>query len=122
LPLVDQVQPVAEGGLVKNPSNFRLEFGNVFPHDISNKLRLELSPSVLDMNLISGSTQGSNKEEESQQKNMSKGELTGMQTRTRLAFTPKTLDHADNGASLILTWIHVYHKKQQLLSSEIFIL
>ena len=46
LPQVDQVQPVAEGSLVDNPSNFRLEFGNVFPQDISNKLRLELSPTV----------------------------------------------------------------------------
>ncbi|AET04087.1 putative transcription factor HSF-type-DNA-binding family [Medicago truncatula] len=99
LPQVDQVQPVAEGSLVDNPSNFRLEFGNVFPHDISNKLRLELSPAVSDMNLISGSTQGSNEDEESLQKNLSEGELTGMQTRTGLAFTPETLDLADTGAS-----------------------
>ncbi|XP_039682920.1 uncharacterized G-patch domain protein DDB_G0278987 [Medicago truncatula] len=91
----DQVQPVAEGSLVDNPSNFRLEFRNCFPRDISNKLLLELSPAVLDMNLISCRTQGSNEDEERLQKNMSEGE----QTRTGLAFTAETLDHADIGTS-----------------------
>jgi len=58
-----------------------------------------LSPTVSNLNLISGSTQGSNEDEESLQKNLSEGELTGMQTRTGLAFTPETLDLADTGAS-----------------------
>jgi heat shock transcription factor, other eukaryote len=88
-----------KGCLADNPSNFSLEFGNVFPHDISNKLILEISPAVSDMNLISGSTQGSNEDEERLQKNMSEGELTRMQTRTGLAFTSETLDHTYIGAS-----------------------
>jgi heat shock transcription factor, other eukaryote len=68
---VDHMQLVAEGSMVDDPSNFRLKFGNVFCQDISNKLRLELSPVALDMNLISGTTQGSNEDEESLQKNLS---------------------------------------------------
>jgi len=74
------------------------------------------------MNLISGSTQGSNEDEESKQKNLSEGELTGMQTRNDLAFTPETLDLPDIGASFTLTWIRVYHKEKQLLSAQMFTL
>ncbi|CAL5214079.1 unnamed protein product [Lathyrus oleraceus] len=99
LPQVDHVQPIAEGSLVDNHSNFRLEFGNVIHQDFSSKLRLELSPAVSDMNLVSGSTQGSNEGEESPQKNLSEGELKGMQTRTGLAFAPETLELADTGTS-----------------------
>jgi len=99
LPHVDHVQPVAAGSLVDNHSNFSLEFGNVFHQDFSNKLRLELSPSVSDMNLVSGSTHVSNEDKESLQKNLSEGELTEMQTRTDLAFAPETLELADTGAS-----------------------
>ncbi|XP_039682894.1 heat stress transcription factor A-5-like [Medicago truncatula] len=61
---VDHMQPISE--------------------DISNKLRLELSPADSYMNLISGSTQGSNEDVESLQKNLSEGELTGMQTRVNV--------------------------------------
>ncbi|AES75410.1 heat stress transcription factor-like protein [Medicago truncatula] len=66
LSYVDQMQLVAEGRLVD--------------HHISNKLRLELSPADSDMNLISCSTQGSNEDVESLQKNLYEGELIGMQT------------------------------------------
>ncbi|AES75415.2 heat stress transcription factor-like protein [Medicago truncatula] len=62
---VDHMQPVAEG-------------------NISNKLRLELSPANSDMNLISSSTQGSNEDVESLEKNLSEGELTVMQTRVNV--------------------------------------
>jgi len=55
---VDHMQPVAEGSLVDNPSYFRLEL-----------------------------THGSNEDEESLQKYLSEGELTGTQTRTDLANT-----------------------------------
>ncbi|AES75411.1 heat stress transcription factor-like protein [Medicago truncatula] len=68
---VDHMQPVAEGSLVDNPN-------------ISNKLRLKLSLADSYMNLISGSTHGSNKDAESLQKNLSKGELTRMQTRVNI--------------------------------------
>ncbi|KEH26043.1 putative transcription factor HSF-type-DNA-binding family [Medicago truncatula] len=74
---VDRIQPVVEGIFLDNPCSFRLEFGNVFYQDISNKLRLELSLADLDMNFISGSTQGSNEDEESLQKNISESKGAG---------------------------------------------
>ncbi|CAI8618574.1 unnamed protein product [Vicia faba] len=58
-----------------------------------------VAEAVSDMNLVSGSTQGSNEGEESMQKNLSEGELNGMQTRTGLAFAPATLELADTGTS-----------------------
>lgn len=97
LPQVDHSQPVAES--VENHSNFRTEFGNVFHQDFSNKLRLELSPAVSDMNLVSRSTQSSNEDGENPQKKLSEGTPKGVQTRTALAFAPETLELADTGAS-----------------------
>ncbi|KAG5029439.1 hypothetical protein AAZX31_05G141000 [Glycine max] len=99
LPQVDHVQPVAESSLVDSHSNFRMEFGNVFHQDFSNKLRLELSPAVSDMNLVSRSTQSSNEDGESPQKKLSEVEPKGVQTRTALTFAPETLELADTGAS-----------------------
>ncbi|XP_061372994.1 heat stress transcription factor A-5-like isoform X2 [Gastrolobium bilobum] len=98
LPQVDHLQPVAESSFVDNLSNFRMESGNVFHRDFSNKLRLELSPAVSDMNLVSRSTESSNENGESSQK-LSEGEPKGVQTRTALAFAPETLELADSGAS-----------------------
>ena len=57
---------------------------------ISNKLRLELSPVASNMNLISGSTQGSNEDEESLQK------MIGMQTRTDQAITEASFTNVAN--------------------------
>ncbi|XP_057733386.1 heat stress transcription factor A-5-like isoform X1 [Arachis stenosperma] len=99
LPQVDDMQPVVESSFVDNPNNFRMEFGNVFHQDFSNKLRLELSPAVSDMNLVSRSTQSSNEDGESPQKKISEGEQTGTQTRTSVPFAPETLELADTGAS-----------------------
>lgn len=99
LPQVDHVQPVAESTFVENHGNFRTEFGTVFHQDFSNKLRLELSPAVSDMNLVSRSTQSSNEDGENPQKKLSEGTPKGVQTRTALAFAPETLDLADTGAS-----------------------
>ncbi|RDX78039.1 Heat stress transcription factor A-5, partial [Mucuna pruriens] len=99
LPQVDHVQPVAESSLVDSHSNFRVEFGNVFHQDFSSKLRLELSPAVSDMNLVSHSTQSSNEDGESPQKKLSEVEPKGAQTRTALTFAPETLELADTGAS-----------------------
>lgn len=95
LPQVDHLQPVAESSFIDNQSNFRMESGNVFHQDFSSKLRLELSPAVSDMNLVSRSTQSSNEDGESPPKKLSEG----VQTRTALAFTPETLELADTGAS-----------------------
>ncbi|XP_047170692.1 heat stress transcription factor A-5 [Vigna umbellata] len=99
LPQADHVQPVAESSFVDSHSNFRMEFGNIFHQDFSNKLRLELSPAVSDMNLVSRSTQSSNEDGESPQKKLSEVEPKGVQTRTSLTFAPETLELADTGAS-----------------------
>ncbi|KAL4561083.1 hypothetical protein LXL04_033245 [Taraxacum kok-saghyz] len=40
----------------------RPDFGNIFHRDFSNKLRLELSPAVSDINFVSNSTQSSNED------------------------------------------------------------
>ncbi|XP_076935286.1 heat stress transcription factor A-5-like [Bidens hawaiensis] len=53
-----------EDSLVDNQSPSRPDFGNVFHHDFSNKLRLELSPAVSDVNIVSNSTQSSNEDGE----------------------------------------------------------
>ncbi|XP_039686835.1 heat stress transcription factor A-5 isoform X4 [Medicago truncatula] len=79
---IESMDVVAYNSLIANQSNFILEFENVFHQEFSNKLRLELSPSVSDMNFVSGSTHVSNEDEESLQKHLSEGELTEMQTRT----------------------------------------
>ncbi|QCD78435.1 heat shock transcription factor 4 [Vigna unguiculata] len=99
LPQADHVQPVAESSFVDSHNNFRMEFGNIFHQDFSNKLRLELSPAVSDMNLVSRSTQSSNEDGESPQKKLSEVEPKGVQTRTSLTFAPETLELADTGAS-----------------------
>ncbi|CAJ1939064.1 unnamed protein product [Sphenostylis stenocarpa] len=99
LPQVDHVQPVAESSLVDNHNNFRMEFGIVFHQDFSNKLRLELSPAVSDMNLVSRSTQSSNEDGENPQRKLSEVEPKVVQTRTSLTFAPETLELADTGAS-----------------------
>ncbi|KAK4266610.1 hypothetical protein QN277_027502 [Acacia crassicarpa] len=99
LPQVDHSAPVGESNLVENHGNFRTEFGTVFHQDFSNKLRLELSPAVSDMNLVSRSTQSSNEDGENPQKRPSEETPKGVQTRTTLAFAPETLELADTGAS-----------------------
>lgn len=55
-----QVSP--EDSLLDNHSPSRPDFGNVFQHDFSNKLRLELSPVVSDANFVSDSVQSSNED------------------------------------------------------------
>ncbi|XP_076915490.1 heat stress transcription factor A-5-like [Bidens hawaiensis] len=51
-----------EDGHADNHSPSRPDFGPVFHHDFSNKLRLELSPAVSDVNFVSNSTQSSNED------------------------------------------------------------
>ncbi|KAE9603004.1 hypothetical protein Lal_00018363 [Lupinus albus] len=99
LPQADHLFPVAESNLVDNHSNLRMEFGNVFHQDFSDKLTLELSPSVSDMNLVSGSTVSSSEDRESPQKKQSEGEAKEAQTKTTFSFAPETLELADTGAS-----------------------
>ncbi|CAK7328397.1 unnamed protein product [Dovyalis caffra] len=63
LPQVDHSMPVAENSFVENHSSSRPE-SNVIQQDFSNKLTLELSPAVSDINLVSRSTQSSNEDGE----------------------------------------------------------
>lgn len=101
LPEVDHSQPVLENGFVDNNSSSRTEFGNVFHQDFSNKLRLELSPAVSDINLVSHSTQSSNEDGESPHLKVSEGEVRGAQMRTEgLFFPPEALELSDTGTSL----------------------
>ncbi|KAI4370446.1 hypothetical protein MLD38_018800 [Melastoma candidum] len=64
LPSADQSQPVVESSVVEvdNLSSSRPEFGNLFPQDFLNKLRLEFLPAVSGINVISHSTQSSNED------------------------------------------------------------
>ncbi|XVF37921.1 hypothetical protein REPUB_Repub20aG0053100 [Reevesia pubescens] len=100
LPQIDQTKPVGEYSLLENNSCSRPEFGNIFHQDFSNKLRLELSPAVSDINLVSRSTQSSNEDGTSPQRRVSDGEPKDAQTRPEgLLFAPETLDLSDTGTS-----------------------
>ncbi|KAJ1406597.1 Winged helix-like DNA-binding domain superfamily [Sesbania bispinosa] len=102
LPPVDHLQPVAENNFVENNSSFGMESGNFFHQDFSNKLRLELSPTVSDINLVSCSTHSSNEDGESLQKMLCEGEPKEVQTTKALGFAPEPLENADIGASFTL--------------------
>ncbi|CAL5416783.1 unnamed protein product [Camellia sinensis] len=102
LPQVDYSQPVPENSFVDNHSSSRPEFGHVFHQDFSNKLRLELSPSVSDINLVSHSTQSSNEDGGSPQRRLSEGYPKDAQMRAGgLPFAPKTLELSDTGTSFM---------------------
>ena len=73
LPQVDQSPTVVENSFVDNHGSSRPDFGNVFQQDFSSKLRLELSPAVSDINLVSHSTQSLKMEK------VSRGEYLGNQ-------------------------------------------
>lgn len=103
LPEVDHSHPVLENGFVDNHSSSRPEFGNIFHQDFSNKLRLELSPAVSDINLVSRSTQSSNEDGESPHRKVSEGEVRGAQMRTEgLFFPPEAVELSDTGTSFAL--------------------
>lgn len=103
LPQVDHSQLAAENSFVDNHSSCRSEFGNVFNQDFSNKLRLELSPAVSDMNLVSHSTQSSNEDGGSPQRKISEGAPKGQQMRTEgFVFPLETLELSDTGTSFTL--------------------
>ncbi|OMO96611.1 Heat shock factor (HSF)-type, DNA-binding protein [Corchorus capsularis] len=100
LPQVDQIKPVGENSLLDNNGSSRPEFGNIFHQDFSNKLRLELSPAVSDINLVSNSTQSSSEDGASPQRRISEGEPKDVQPRPDgLLFAPEALDLSDTGTS-----------------------
>ncbi|GMJ01779.1 HEAT SHOCK TRANSCRIPTION FACTOR A5 [Hibiscus trionum] len=100
LPENDRTKPIGQNSLLDNKSSSTPEFGNVVHLDFSNKLRLELSSAVSDINLVSQSTQSSNEDEESLQRRISQGEPKDDNIRPEgISFTPETLDLSDTGTS-----------------------
>lgn len=99
LPEVDHPQPVLENNFVDNHISSRPEFGNIFHQDFSSKLRLELSPAVSDINLVSHSTQSSNEDGESPHRKVSEGEFRGAQRAEGLFFPAEALELSDTGTS-----------------------
>ncbi|XP_052189226.1 heat stress transcription factor A-5 isoform X2 [Diospyros lotus] len=103
LPQVDNSQPVLENSFIDDHSSSRPEFGTIFDQDFSNKLRLELSPAVSDINLISHSTQSSNEDGGSPHRRLSEGHQKDAQIRASgLLFPPETLELSDTGTSFML--------------------
>ena len=97
LPQLDhlQLQPVAESenNFIDSPNGSKTEFGNVFfDEDFSNKLRLELSPTVSDINLVSPSTRSSNEDGEGPHEMLLDEEPEGMLAEIDLPLTPGTLE------------------------------
>ncbi|KAJ6777054.1 HEAT STRESS TRANSCRIPTION FACTOR A-5 [Salix koriyanagi] len=99
LPQVDHSMPIAENTLVENHSSSR-PVSNVIHQDFSDKLRLELSPAVSDINLVSHSTQSSNEDGGSPRRKISEGNQKDALTRTSgLQVAPETWELSDTGAS-----------------------
>ncbi|KAL5848515.1 hypothetical protein ACOSQ4_006528 [Xanthoceras sorbifolium] len=100
LPQVDHPKTVVESSHFDSNSNSRADFGNIFQQDFSNKLRLELSPAVSDINVVSHSTQSSNEDGGSPQRKISDGDRKDAHTRTEgNLFVLETFDLADTGTS-----------------------
>lgn len=98
LPQLEHSKPIMESSLLDNSSSSRAEFGNIFHQDFSNKLRLELSPAISDINLVSHSTQCSNEDGESPNRKISEGDPKDVQTRTDAhSFAPDGLELSDTG-------------------------
>ncbi|KAL3351273.1 hypothetical protein AABB24_019725 [Solanum stoloniferum] len=104
LPQIDSTQPVQESMSVDNHSSSRVEFGNLSQQDFSNKLRLELSPAVSDINVLSCSTQSSNEDGGSPaHRRISEGWSREVQLRTGGAiYTPEAIELSDTGTSFML--------------------
>lgn len=101
LPEADRSKtPIGESSLDNN-STSRPEVSNVIQPDFSNKLRLELSPAVSDINVVSHSTQSSTDDGTSPHLRIYEGNRKEACTRTEgNLFVPETFELADTGASL----------------------
>lgn len=102
LPQIDNPKSVQENILVDNHSSSKPEFGNIFHQDFCNKLRLELSPAVSDINLLSHSTQSSNEEEDSPHRRQTEGCPKDEHKSGGAFFVPETLELSDTGTSYTL--------------------
>uniref|UniRef100_A0A1J3JDW2 Heat stress transcription factor A-5 n=1 Tax=Noccaea caerulescens TaxID=107243 RepID=A0A1J3JDW2_NOCCA len=121
LPQAEQSKPPSEDSHLDNSSgSSRPESGNVFHQSFSNKLRLELSPAVSDMNMVSHSIQSSN-EEGASPKGISDPKA-GQTRREVLPFAPEALELADTGSCpgrlLINDSVRAETLPQRLTSSE----
>lgn len=85
--------PDDNNSLPQSPS--RPDFGNIFHRDFSNKLRLELSPAVSDINFVSNSTQSSNEDGGSPNPQI----ILSDRTPGGLPFNPETQELSDSGTS-----------------------
>ncbi|CAN4095737.1 unnamed protein product [Withania somnifera] len=104
LPQIDNTQPVQESFSVDNHSSSRVEFGTLCHQDFSNKLRLELSPAVSDINVLSCSTQSSTEDGGSPHTRISEGWSREVQLRTGgVLYTPEAIELSDTGTSFTLT-------------------
>lgn len=103
LPQSDDVQSIQETVSVDNQSSCRPEFDCTDQdRDFCNKLRLELSTAVSDVNLLSHSTQSSNEDGLSPQGRV-EGWPRDVHMRTAgFICPPETLELSDTGASLDL--------------------
>ncbi|XP_065862736.1 heat stress transcription factor A-5 [Euphorbia lathyris] len=100
LPQVDYSKSIPENSFVDNQSSSRPECGIVIHQDFSNKLRLELSPAVSDVNLVSNCTQSSDEDGGSPQRKISEGDPRDAQPRTScLLFAAETFELSDTGTS-----------------------
>lgn len=100
LPQVNQPQYVQENMMVDDHSSSKPEFGNnSIPQDFCNKLTLELSPAVSDINLLSHSTQSSNEDGEISPRRISEGWPKDVQKCGETLYAPETLDLSDTGTS-----------------------
>ncbi|KAL0392590.1 UNVERIFIED_CONTAM: Heat stress transcription factor A-5 [Sesamum radiatum] len=102
LPDASHVQSIQDNVLVDNQSSSRPDFVSMSHEDFCNKLRLELSPAVSDVNLLSHSTQSSNEDGVSPQRRI-EGWSKDVHVRTAgFLCPPETLELSDTGASLNL--------------------
>ncbi|MBA0740499.1 hypothetical protein Gogos_013695 [Gossypium gossypioides] len=105
LPQIDRIEPVGEICLLDNNNNSssRAEFGNIFHQDFSDKLRLELSPAVSDIHVVSQSTQSSDEDGVSPRIRISEGEPKDAYMRSEgLLFAPERLDLSESSRSFTL--------------------
>nr|NP_001313701.1 heat stress transcription factor A-5-like [Gossypium hirsutum]AIG20085.1 HSF18 [Gossypium hirsutum] len=106
LPQIDRIEPVGEICLLDNNNNSsssRAEFGNIFHQDFADKLRLELSPAVSDIHVVSQSTQSSDEDGVSPRIRISEGEPKDAYMRSEgLLFAPERLDLSESSRSFTL--------------------
>ncbi|KAG9141427.1 hypothetical protein Leryth_001879 [Lithospermum erythrorhizon] len=103
LPHVEPSQPDPQNAAEDNDMSSKSEFGSYFHQDFSNKLRLELSSSVSEMNLVSQSTQSSNIDGGTPQRKISERWPNDMNIRPGgIAYDPQTFELSDTGASFTL--------------------